>query len=160
MKKFFLLFAASAMLLSFVSCSNGDDDNDDTGTQTIVTTPTDNTDSNSSGSTDSNKDTTGSDTTGSNTGSSVTLENPFAGNKYLYVSQPGRDDYWRFTSDKAYYGSESSSSENDYNYTFDETTITLKRRGYLVGTLTYSFNEDKTKLTISDYPITGTYTKQ
>ena len=163
MKRFFLLFAASAMLLSFVSCSNGDDDNDNTGTQTTVTTTTDNTDSNSSGSTDSNTDTTGTDTTGtgstgSNTGSgsSAAVSNPFVGNTYKDLVANRGNTYWYFKSETVVYW---SATDMEYKYTFDDTTISLKRNGYAAGSFTYSFNEDKTVLTLGS-PIGLSYTKQ
>jgi len=150
MKKFFLLFAASAMLFSFVSCSNGDDDDSTSNDTTAVvdnSSSTDNSSSSSSGS--------------SSSGSSTVTANPFTGHKYVCLEN-GQDPeykYFDFTSDKIV-----SSSKTDYKYEFDATTITIKSKanGQQLYTLEYSFNSDKSVLTIKgsgNYStISGKYT--
>ena len=83
--------------------------------------------------------------------------NPFAGNTYK-VLDPGRDemDFFAFSEKKVLWG------DVEYDYTFDDNTITLSSRGYVVyEDISYTFSEDKNTLTLwSSAGITGNYIKQ
>ena len=129
MKRFFLIFTAALTLFTFAACSDGGDDNSS---------------SSSSSSSSSNESSNGG--AAGNNGSSTA--NPFVGKKYVCLEN-GQDPeykYFDFTSDKIV-----SSSKTDYKYEFDATTITIKNKanGQTVYTLTYSFNSDKSVLTIT-----------
>ena len=104
---------------------------------------------------DKTKDNSNSSGSTTSSNSSASLANPFKGNTYKEL-RPGRDemDYWYFESDTVVWW-----GDTDYKYTFTETQITLTRNGYHCYDLDYSFNEDKTVLTIGS-PVFGVYTKQ
>ena len=97
-------------------------------------------------------DTEATDGSGTNIGT-----NPFAGNTSKEL-EPGRDamDYFAFSEKKVFWG------EVEYDYTFDDKTITLSARGYEVyANISYTFSEDKNTLTLSSSAgISGKYTKQ
>ena len=98
------------------------------------------------------------DKTDANAPSGTTVtSNPFAGNTYK-ASGEGRDkdDYFAFSESKVSWG-----PDNEYSYTFDETTFTLYRGTTEVAVVSYKFSEDKNTLTLSSSAgISGTYVKQ
>ena len=105
---------------------------------------------------DEDKKSNNSEINGGGSGTNVG-SNPFAGNTYKAVGE-GRDenDYFEFKQTKVFWG-----PDNEFNYTFDETTFTLSRGTTDVAVVSYTFSEDKNTLTLSSSAgISGTYAKQ
>lgn len=166
MKKLFLILASLFLLFAFPACSGGNDTVEDETTTETEASGTEDTEAigtedteDSSAESDTADDSTGTDSE-SEAAEEPVVENtnPFAGNTYKEL-EPGKDemDYFYFKDEYTVYW-----GETDYKYTYDDTTFSLKRNGYSVySDISYSFNEDKTVLTLSSsVGVGGTYTKQ